>query len=239
MTARAPVPRLEVAGIDSLILRLFDSIEESNMPWMLAASQRLRSSFGDALIDLVPSYTTLLLHYDLERISASQAHELIAQAFAGLQPVDTTAGRCHALPTWYDRSVGPELPLLAQRSGFSEAEVIRRHCSHEYQVFALGFAPGFAFMGLVEEALATPRLSTPRKRIAPGSVGIAERQTAVYPVVSPGGWNLIGRSPAQLFDRSIDGYSLLQPGDRVRFEAIEHAEFIRLGGDDSPLEMTQ
>jgi len=236
MTARAPVPTLEVAGIDSLILRLFERIEESNMPWMLAATERLRASFGAALIDLVPSYTTLLLHYDIERISASQARDLITQAFAHLQPASTTGGRCHSLPTWYDRSVGPELPLLAQRSGLSEAEVIRRHSSHEYQVFAIGFAPGFAFMGLVEEALATPRLSTPRKRIAPGSVGIAERQTAVYPVVSPGGWNLIGRSPAKLFDRSIDDYSLLQPGDRVRFEPIEHAEFVRLGGDDSPLE---
>ncbi|MGV8842400.1 MAG: 5-oxoprolinase subunit PxpB [Pseudomonas sp.] len=239
MSARAPVPTLEVAGIDSLILRLFDSIDEGNMPWMLAASQRLRSHFGDALIDLVPSYTTLLLHYDIERISASQARDLITQAFADLQPASTTDGRCHSLPTWYDRSVGPELPLLAQRSGLSEAEVIRRHSSHEYQVFAIGFAPGFAFMGLVEEVLATPRLSTPRKRIAPGSVGIAERQTAVYPVASPGGWNLIGRSPAQLFDRNIDGYSLLQPGDRVRFEPIEHAEFVRLGGDDSPLETMQ
>ncbi len=93
-------------------------------------------------------------------------------------------------------------------------------------------------MGLVEEALATPRLSTPRKRIAAGSVGIADRQTAIYPTISPGGWNLIGRTPARLFDRALDGYSLMQPGDRVRFMPIEHAEFVRLGGDDTPLEST-
>lgn len=238
MSARAPIPRLEVAGIDSLILRLFDNIDEANMPWLLAAGQRLRASFGAALVDLVPSYTTLLLHYDLERIDAPRARELIDQAFADLQPASASSGRCHSLPTWYDRRVGPELALLARRGGLGEAEVIRRHSGREYQVFALGFAPGFAFMGLVEEALATPRLSTPRKRVAPGSVGIAERQTAVYPVVSPGGWNLLGRTPVKLFDRGIDGYSLLQPGDRVRFEPIEHAEFIRLGGDDSPLEDT-
>ena len=114
--------------------------------------------------------------------------------------------------------------------------MIRRHSAHEYQVFALGFAPGFAFMGLVDEILATPRLSTPRKRVAAGSVGIAERQTAAYPVVSPGGWNLIGRTPAKLFDRERDGYSLMQPGDTVRFESVSHAEFINLGGDDTPLE---
>ena len=140
------------------------------------------------------------------------------------------------LPVWYDLSVGPELTLLSQRSGLSVHDVIRRHSAHEYQVFALGFAPGFAFMGLVDEILATPRLSTPRKRVAAGSVGIAERQTAAYPVVSPGGWNLIGRTPAKLFDRERDGYSLMQPGDTVRFEPVDHAEFISLGGDDTPLE---
>lgn len=94
-------------------------------------------------------------------------------------------------------------------------------------------------MGLVEEALAAPRLTTPRKRIAPGSVGIAERQTAIYPVESPGGWNLLGRTPVRLFDLDLPGYSLLQAGDRVRFEPIDHAEFIRLGGDDTPLESLQ
>ena len=238
MSMSAPKPRIEIAGIDTLILRLFEQIDESNMPWLLAASERLRQCFGPALVDLVPSYTTMLLHYDLEQLDPAQARALIAEAFDGLQPASTGAGRCHDLPTWYDASVGPELPLLAKRSKLSEAEVIRRHCEREYQVFALGFAPGFAFMGLVEEILATPRLSTPRKRIAPGSVGIADRQTAVYPVVSPGGWNLLGRTPAKLFDREIDGYSLMRPGDRVRFVSIEHAEFIRLGGDDTPLERT-
>ncbi|MHA6494435.1 5-oxoprolinase subunit PxpB [Pseudomonas borbori] len=232
----APVPTLEIAGIDSLILRLFDSIDECNMPWILAASERLRAAFGAALIDLVPSYTTLLLHYDLQRVTAAQVRELIAEAFIDLQPASAEGGRCHDLPTWYDRSVGPELTLVAQRSGLSEAQVIQRHSGRTYQVFALGFAPGFAFMGLVEDALTAPRLSTPRKRIAPGSVGIAERQTAVYPAASPGGWNLLGRCPTTLFDHSIDGYSLLQPGDRVRFVPIDHAEFIHLGGDDSPLE---
>jgi KipI family sensor histidine kinase inhibitor len=140
------------------------------------------------------------------------------------------------LPVWYDLSVGPELTLLSRRSGLPVDEVIRRHSQREYQVFALGFAPGFAFMGLVEEVLAAPRIKTPRKRVAAGSVGIAERQTAAYPLASPGGWNILGRTPATLFDRDIDGYSLMQPGDTVRFEPVDHAEFIRLGGDDTALE---
>ncbi|AZF36273.1 Allophanate hydrolase 2 subunit 1 [Pseudomonas sp. R4-39-08] len=229
-------PRIEVVAIDCLMVRLFDEIAETNMPWMLAATQRLRSGFGGALVDLVPSYTTLMVHYDLATLAPAEARALIDQALTDLQPQAQGGGRCHVLPVWYDLSVGPELALLAQRSGLAVAEVIRRHSTHLYQVFALGFAPGFAFMGLVDEVLATPRLSTPRKRVTAGSVGIAERQTAAYPVVSPGGWNLIGRTPAKLFDRERDGYSLMQPGDTVRFEAVSHAEFVNLGGDDMPLE---
>lgn len=229
-------PRVEVVALDCLMVRLFDDIAEANMPWILAAGESLRATFKQSLIDLVPSYTTLMVHYDLTALSPVQARALIAKALIDLSPNARTGGTGHVLPVWYDPSVGPELPLLARRSGLTVAEVIRRHCEREYQVFALGFAPGFAFMGLVEEVLAAPRLDTPRKKVAAGSVGIAERQTAVYPLVSPGGWNLIGRTPTRLFDRLRDGYSLLQPGDTVRFAAVEHAEFIRLGGDDSPLE---
>ena len=229
-------PRIEVVAIDCLMVRLFDVIAEPNMPWMLAATERLRNGFGLALVDLVPSYTTLMVHYDLTALTPAQARALIDQALTDLQPLAQGSGQCHVLPVWYDLSVGPELTLLSQRSGLPVEEVVRRHSAHEYQVFALGFAPGFAFMGLVDEILATPRLNTPRKRVAAGSVGIAERQTAAYPVVSPGGWNLIGRTPAKLFDRERDGYSLMQPGDSVRFEAIGRAEFSNLGGDDTPLE---
>ncbi|MBY8972486.1 5-oxoprolinase subunit PxpB [Pseudomonas sp. P867] len=229
-------PRIEVVAIDCLMVRLFEVIAEANMPWMLAATQRLRAEFGTALVDLVPSYTTLMVHYDLRELTPTQARELIDLALTDLQPQAQGSGQCHVLPVWYDLSVGPELTPLSQRSGLTVEDVIRRHSAHEYQVFALGFAPGFAFMGLVDESLATPRLNTPRKRVAAGSVGIAERQTAAYPVVSPGGWNLIGRTPAKLFDRERDGYSLMQPGDTVRFAPVSHTEFVNLGGDDTPLE---
>lgn len=228
--------RVEIVAIDCLMVRLFDVIDEANMPWMLAAAARLRDGFGQRLIDLVPSYTTLMVHYDLLQLNPNQAQELIHQALTDLAPDPQASGTRHVLPVWYDLSVGPELSLLAKRSGLTISEVISRHSQREYQVFALGFAPGFAFMGLVEEVLATPRLNTPRKRVSAGSVGIAERQTAAYPVVSPGGWNLIGRTPSKLFDRQREGYSLMQPGDSVCFAPVDHAEFMRLGGDDTPLE---
>lgn len=233
-----PTPRLETAALDCLLLRLFERIDETNMPWLTAAAERLRAAFGPALLDLVPSYTTLLLHYDLCALDEPSARRLALQALQALTPHPArSGGRHHRLPVWYDPSVGPDLERLARRAGLPVSEVIRRHTGRDYTVFALGFAPGFAFMGQVDAALAAPRLDTPRQRIAAGSVGIAERQTAVYPLVSPGGWNVLGRCPVRLFDPALDGYSLLRPGDRVRFDAIDHAEFRRLGGDDTPLEV--
>jgi KipI family sensor histidine kinase inhibitor len=231
-------PRIEVVGIDSLMLRLFDEIDEAHMPWLLAAARRLHDSFGAALIDLVPSYTTLLVQYDLAQLDDRQARQRIADALHELQPDAEGQGRELNIPVWYDPSVGPELEALGQRSGLGTPGVIARHSARIYQVFALGFAPGFAFMGLVDEILASPRLKTPRKQVPAGSLGIADRQTAIYPLVSPGGWNLIGRSPIKLFDRDMDGYSIWQPGDRVRFQPIERAEFVRLGGDDRPFGVT-
>ncbi|MEH6387994.1 5-oxoprolinase subunit PxpB [Pseudomonas profundi] len=227
---------IERAAVDTLMIRLFDRIEEGNMPWLLAASQQLRRQFGDQLIDLVPSYTTLMLHYDLRQLDEITARQLITTALAGLQPLPPEhAGREHEIAVWYDISVGPDLERLSGLTGLSVSQVIALHSDHEYQVFALGFAPGFAYMGLLDERLAAPRLATPRKRVPAGSVAIAERQTAAYPLASPGGWNLVGRTPAPLFDRNRDGYSMLRPGDRVRFVPVEHAEFVRLGGDDTPV----
>jgi len=219
------------------MLRLFDVIDEANMPWLMAAAERLHTAFGAQLIDLVPSYTTLMLHYDGLKLSEAQAREYVLQALTGLQPLAIDdSGQRHELPVWYHPSVGPDLEALAQRAGCSTAQVIDRHCSRDYPVFTLGFAPGFGYMGLVDPSIAAPRLATPRQRVPRGSVGIAERQTAVYPLVSPGGWNLIGRCPLALFDREREGYSLLKPGDRVRFVSVDHDEFLRLGGDDASME---
>ena len=228
--------RIEVAAIDCLTLRLFEVIEEANVPWLLAAAERLRATFADALVELVPSYTTLMLQYDLAQLDDAQARALCDQALSGLEPAAADGGRELDLPVWYHPSVGPDLEALARQRGLPVDEVIALHSGRAYSVFALGFAPGFGFMGLVDPRLASPRLSTPRQRVAAGSVGIAERQTAIYPAVSPGGWNLIGRSPARLFDPALEGFSLLRPGDRVRFVPVRRDEFLRLGGDDTPME---
>ncbi|HSH47207.1 MAG TPA: 5-oxoprolinase subunit PxpB [Halomonas sp.] len=235
-TVSMPTPRLETVALDSLIVRLFSHIDEAHMPWVLAAEAAVHRALGDEARDIVPSYTTLLVQFDITRLALPEARRRILQALDGLEPLSASAGTLHEIPVWYDPSVGPELPVIAERLGVSVDEVVERHCAHDYSVFALGFAPGFGFMGLIEEALATPRLGTPRHKVAAGSVGIADRQTAVYPAPSPGGWNLLGRTAVKLFNRDREGYTLLQPGDRVRFVAVDREAFESQGGDTTPQE---
>jgi KipI family sensor histidine kinase inhibitor len=228
--------RIETTAMDALMVRLFDTIDETNMAWVIAANQALRNAFGPALIDLVPSYTTLLVHYDCQQLNHVEAHGLINKALCGLTPADTQAGELHDIPVWYDESVGPELSIVSKRAGLSVDALVEQHCHHDYCVFALGFAPGYGFMGLVDEALATPRLKTPRRNVAAGSVGIADRQTAIYPLLSPGGWNILGRTNVPLFEYAKRGEPLFRPGDKVRFRAISRAEFEADGGDTTPME---
>ncbi|TLF47490.1 5-oxoprolinase subunit PxpB [Halomonas urmiana] len=219
------------------MVRLFDAIDEANMPWLTALVRECEAAFGDELVDLVPSYTTLLVIFDPLRLSPAEARRRLVALLARLTPDEDAADApVKELPVWYDASVGPELARLAELAGMSRDAVIACHSERTYRVFALGFAPGFAFMGSVDARLEAPRLDTPRRRVPAGSVAVAGRQTAAYPAVTPGGWNLIGRTPAVLFDRDREGFSLLQVGDRVRFVPIERAEFERLGGDPRPME---
>lgn len=231
----ARLPCLERAGLDGWIVRLFDSIEENNLLWLTALAEECESAFGDALVDLVPSYTTLLVVFDPLRVTPCEARQQLLDILATLAPAEAGAsGKLHELPTWYDSQTGPDLQRVADLSDLSIEAVIDAHSSREYRVFALGFAPGFAFMGLLDKALTCPRLDTPRQKVPAGSVAIAGQQTAAYPVVTPGGWNLIGRTPTRLFDRNREGLSLLRVGDRVRFVPVNQDTFETQGGDTTP-----
>ncbi|WP_204796758.1 5-oxoprolinase subunit PxpB [Oceanisphaera litoralis] len=232
----SPQPRLENAGMDAWLIRLFDTIDERNMTWITALVRACEQSLGEQLVDLVPSYTTVLVQFDPLRLDHGEARRLLQQLLAELEPdADDNAAPVKELPVWYHPSVGPDMARLEQRTGLDADRLIELHSEHEYRVFALGFAPGFAFMGTLPEQLALPRLDSPRPRVPAGSVAIAGRQTAAYPNASPGGWNLLGRTPATLFDPRSRDLSLLRVGDRVRFVPVSQAEFERLGGDSSPM----
>ena len=141
-----------------------------------------------------------------------------------------TSNKTVQLPVYYGEEAGPDLNRLAANAGLSIEQVIKLHQSIEYRVYAIGFAPGFAYLGEVDERIAAPRLSTPRKKVPKGAVAIADRQTAVYPAQSPGGWNLIGLCPTDMFNPHGDPIMPVSVGDKIQFIEINREQFLKLGG---------
>ncbi|SOB77935.1 sensor histidine kinase inhibitor, KipI family [Marinobacter sp. LV10R510-11A] len=230
-------PRIENAGISAWLVRLFDRIDENNLASVMALCRKCEEAFGSALVDLVPSYTTLLVHYDPRLLQPEQARLKLQGLLVELSPAEASnTGPLRELPVWYEPTVGPDLSRLAEKNALSVEELVELHAGTVYQVFALGFAPGFAFMGSVDPRLEAPRLATPRPKVYAGSVAIAGRQTSAYPSQSPGGWNLLGRTPVVLFDHTRNQMSYLQVGDRVQMVPVSKQEFLRLGGDSTPQE---
>lgn len=224
--------RYEVSGVDTITLHFAERIDLALVEPIQQATLALRQQLGSRLLDAVPSYTTVLLRYDLLSDDLASLMADVAAILNNLAPTAAAerAAQIIEIPVWYDEQVGPDLPRIAKRAGLSQQAVIELHASQPYQVFAIGFAPGFAYLGEVPEQLAAPRLTTPRAKVAAGSLGIADTQTALYPLVSPGGWNLIGRTPLTLFDPQREPASLLQAGQQVKFRAIDFAEYRALGG---------
>jgi KipI family sensor histidine kinase inhibitor len=186
---------------------------------------------ADIVIDLVPSYASLLVIYNIDQCDHYEARRQLREALKDIDATESVGGELVTLPVYYSLESGPDLELIAERGKLSVDKVIEIHLEGEYRVYAIGFAPGFAFLGEVDERIATPRLSTPRQKVPRGSVAIADRQTAVYPAQSPGGWNLIGLCPTRMFDPDKMPPMPVQVGDRIRFEAIERDEYLTLGGN--------
>lgn len=195
------------------------------------ATEIITNSLGGALIDLVPSYASLLVIYDVFRTDLHSIRPQIRELLTDIDQAEKPEGQLIELPVYYGSESGPDLALLADKAGLSIEEVIDLHQSQEYQVYAIGFAPGFAYLGEVDERIAAPRLATPRQQVPRGAVGIADRQTAVYPSVSPGGWNLIGLCPQRMFDPEATPTMPVTVGDRVQFESIDRETFLSLGGE--------
>ncbi len=222
---------IENAGPDALIIRFGRQIDEALVPVIRAAADRLAAELGDQLRDLVPAYTTLMVVYDPLRNDFAGMVQKINTRLATLEMTQAETGRRVEIPVYYDPEVGPDLERVARLHGISIDEVIRLHTAREYHVFAIGFAPGFAYMGQVDAALRTPRLDTPRTRVPVGSVALADQQTAVYPVATPGGWNILGCAPVKMFDPELTSLCPVEAGDRVRFVSVSKAEFLAAGGE--------
>lgn len=222
--------RVEVAGESALIIYFGEHGQPGVAAAVANAAEQLREELGYRLIDLVPSYASLLVLYDPFRTDHLEVRQLIDRVLQRIDGGDETEGRLVTLPVYYGTDAGLDLDSLAERVGLSVEDVVALHQAGEYRVYAIGFAPGFAYLGDVDERIACPRLATPRQRVPRGAVGIADRQTAIYPAVSPGGWNLIGHCPQRMFDPNAEPTMPVQVGDRVRFESISRDEFFALGG---------
>jgi KipI family sensor histidine kinase inhibitor len=171
---------------------------------------------GD-FIDIIPSFCSLLVTYDDNLTSYDILAAFLKERLADLSNVEMPSPQVHEIPVHYGGDNGPDLSFVAKHCGLDIDEVIARHCAEIYTVFTVGFTPGFPYLGTLDESIAAPRLETPRTRIPAGSVGIAQRQTGIYPFESPAGWRIIGRTDVRLFDPARPPYSMMQIGDKVRF----------------------
>lgn len=178
--------------------------------------------------EYVPAYTTVTIYYDPLTVGYGELSESLADIINNIPDQQSHLDSKKEIPVYYN---GPDLAYVAQYSGLSIEEVIRIHCERGYLVYMIGFVPGFPYLGGMNSRIATPRKEVPRLKIEAGSVGIAGEQTGVYPIETPGGWQIIGQTPLRLFDMDRDKPSFLEAGDRVSFVAISKEEFDQLRED--------
>ena len=238
---------LEIAplGDSALIVRVRDQFAdapEQTLEEVLSTLRHLRDAAIAGVIELAPAYTTVAVFFDPIRVVDAGAKpsevfdwltERIVAAVAGRGRREKHAKsitRSVDIPVCYDADFALDLDHVAQNAGISAAEVVDLHCAAEYRVACIGFTPGFPFMAGLSKQLVTPRRGTPRKEIPAGSVAIGGAQTGIYPLRSPGGWNIIGRTPLRLFDPAKNPPALLQAGNSVRFRSITREEFEAFNG---------
>jgi len=218
-------PHFLLAGDSALVVEFGDEISEEVNRRVHALAYALEKNplpgFGEA----VPTYRSLLVHYDPLRLSCDEARALVTDLLQKCEEIPLPEPEVIGVPVVYGGEFGPDIEFVAEHNGLSVEEVIRLHSGATYTVYMLGFSPGFTYLGELPEALVTPRLPTPRKLVPAGSVGIAGAQTGIYPIATPGGWRLIGRTPLKLFDLNCDLPVLLRPGDRIRFAPISEGEY--------------
>tara|TARA_Y100000590_G_scaffold460709_1_gene620672 strand:- start:62704 stop:63468 length:765 start_codon:yes stop_codon:yes gene_type:complete len=214
-------PTLKYAGDQGLLVEFGDKIDVKLNDEVRNLTFQMEQSKEDWIIDLVPSYKSLLVIFNPTLSTRKHVENYILELAADLEKTSESTNRVIKIPTLYGADFGMDLEFVASNSNLTTKEVISLHSKPKYRVFMIGFAPGFPYLGGLNKKLATPRLKSPRLKIPAGSVGIADNQTGIYPNDSPGGWQLIGRTPLNLFDPSREKPSLLIAGDYIKFEPLE------------------
>ncbi|HEX6965717.1 MAG TPA: 5-oxoprolinase subunit PxpB [Gemmatimonadaceae bacterium] len=221
-------------GDRAVIIQVGSSIDEATRRRVRAVCARLAAHPIPGMIEYVPAFASVAVHYDPARVPMreraqnpyARMTELLTGALGHLDDEALPPPRMVEIPVCYGGELGPDLDDVAHHHGLTADEVVRVHTGGDYLVHMIGFAPGFPYLGGLSERIATPRRREPRTLVPAGSVGIGGSQTGVYPIASPGGWQLIGRTPLRLFAPERDEPALLRAGDRVRFRAISRDEFL-------------
>lgn len=222
--------RLLEAGDSALVVEFEARVDPVVNARAIALAEALGATRIEGVRDVVSSYRAVTVYFDPLRTDLARLTSRLEQEAAAARGATAVSGPPIAVPVCYGGAFGPDLEEVAAFAKCSPDEVVRLHAAQTYRVYMLGFVPGFAYMGTVDERISAPRRATPRLRVPSGSVGIAGRQTGIYPTETPGGWRLLGRTPVRPFDAGRADPFLFKPGDTVRFEPIGEDEFRELAG---------
>ncbi len=223
---------LSPLGDSAILINFGNAIDETINKRVLALFELLKQSAIKGVRDIVPAYCSLVIHYDplIKKVTNNiTAFEFYSQQINHLlnseNQLTIKSSRSVKVPVCYSTKYALDITNIATERKIPVDEIIQLHCAGKYRVYMIGFLPGFAYMGEVDERIAMPRLSQPRLRIEAGSVGIADKQTGIYPVASPGGWQIIGKTPLSIFNKDAEDPIFFQPGDEVQFYSITEDEF--------------
>lgn len=222
--AEPPQARLIAAGDTGLVVEFGDTAGIAISERVLALQQRLGEAAPGGVVETVATFRSLMIHLDPEALTLAELEAAVAPLLEGLAGVRPQA-RHWRLPVCYEPGFGPDLEDVARETGLEPEAVVERHAGLEHHVYMIGFLPGYPYLGDLPDELRLPRRPDPRQRIPTGSVAIATAFTGIYPVVSPGGWWLLGRTPIRLFDPAREAPALLAPSDKVRFEPVSADAF--------------
>lgn len=223
-------PKFRLAGDRGLLVEFGDAITPEINQTVRAMTFVLETAAVPGVREVIPTYRSVVIVYDPLTTAPSLLEPRILSLYGGLARIEAPPPKESVIPVCYGGEFGPDIAFVAAHNHIGIDDVIRLHSKPRYPIYMLGFSPGFPFLGGLSKKLHTPRLTSPRMRVPAGSVGIANNQTGIYPIASPGGWQLIGRSPVRLFDLERPNPFLLSAGDTLRFESISPDEYRRRAG---------
>lgn len=220
--------RILTAGDSSLLIEFGKEISPEINKRISATVQLMKEQHIEGVVDIIPAFASLLINYDPRVVKYNVLVKRMKHLLKLDAKVENGHKRIFEIPVCYGGEFGPDLGNIAEHAGLTEQEVIDIHSSRDYLIYMLGFLPGFCYLGGLDERIFTPRLVNPRIRIEAGSVGIGGSQTGIYPLESPGGWQLMGKTPVKTYDPDRETPILVEAGDYIRFIPVDRAEYDRI-----------